>query len=390
MQILKDIQKALEIHPGFRFDAAAAQQQRDDDSTESYASKTTPEDHSSSSTGDDASDGSENEEADDNEDDEDGKELPRAGSGIPENHTSSVSRTVLWKSVQNVIGDIDPDYAIIAEENRGVIRPYSIMNESEYALDKASHTFGSKIGAGCMYSTSTIADSRISPPNNHQGMNGALKLGLESSTVYRLLNVYKRHVSIKYPIFFDHELDSLAERFLKPISAPSLISNDEIGRQGLKRKRSDDRVGVSINTSTCSEVPLGSVEHAIVLVILALGEAYGHNESGNHPQKGSSSDPVHFQSGYPSPEEMDHPLASSHSSAEKGVPQPLRTLAITPGLKYFTAATEIMGKHFGSNTLRYVQLIILESFYLGLLTRVLQCQAYLHEATRALRIISRR
>jgi hypothetical protein len=69
-------------------------------------------------------------------------------------------------------------YTIIAEENRSVLRPYSMEYGLEYALDKASHKLRCQIGAaGGM--CSLIADSRVSPLNNHQGMNGALKLGLE-------------------------------------------------------------------------------------------------------------------------------------------------------------------------------------------------------------------
>ncbi len=372
LQRLKDIEKALKIRP-------AAVQQWDDDFVAKDVLKTTPK-HSY------ASKWSENEEADDDEDDEGWEDLPRTGSRIPEHHTSPISRIGLWKSVKNVIGDIDPDYTLVAEENRGVLRPYSMGGESDCASDTASHTLGGQFGGGGM--RSLTADSRISLPNNHQGIKGALKLGLESSTVYRLLNIYKRHINIKCPLFFDYELDSLVEGFLKSINAASSMSKDEIGRQQLMRKRSDDRVRLSNNTSSCSEVPQGSAEHAIVLVILALGEVCGHKESVNFPQKGSSGGPIHFQRGYPSPEEIDYGLRPS--SAEEDVPQTARSLAVTPGLTYFTAATDIVGKHFGSNTLRYVQLNIVASFYLGQLTRVSQCQAYLHEATRALRVISRR
>jgi hypothetical protein len=176
---------------------------------------------------------------------------------------------------------------------------------------------------------------------------------------YHLLSIYKRHINVKYPIFFNYELDSLVKGFLKIMDAIS--SRNEIGRQRLKRKRSDG-VG-SINTFTYSEIPQGSVEHAIVLIILALGEFCSHKESVNFPQKGG---PVHFQHGYPSPEVI--PMVSGHSSVGGDVPHPLRSLAVTPGLTYFTAAIDIMRNHFGSNTLRYVQLNILASFYIGQLT----------------------
>lgn len=138
------------------------------------------------------------------------------------------------------------------------------------------------------------------------------------------------------------------------------------------------------------EVPQGSVDYAIVLIILALGEVYRPKESVNFSQRGSSGDPVHLQSSHPSSEGRDQPMASGHSSAEEDIPPTLRSLAVNPELARFTAATDIMRKHFGSNTLRYIRLKILASFNLGQLTQVSQCQAYLHETTRAIQVISRR
>lgn len=342
LQSLRDLEMRLgEVHPDFWLDVAPAQQQGGDDFMDRDVLRPTPKYRSSSFSSKEPNN-------------KDRREFFRTGLGIPTDHTSSVSKTFLWQSCRNFLGNIDPNYPTKAEGKRDVLRPYS--------------------------------NSQVSPPSYHQGMNGALKLGLNSNAVNRLLNIYKRHINDNYPIFSNYELNSLVKGFLKSIDAISPTSEDEIGSR--KRRRFEGRVEMSVNTFICYKVPQGSVEYAIVLVTLALGEVCGQSEIVH--QKGSSNSPADFHNGYPSPSDICQPKASIHNPVNENAPQTTSSVAVTPGLAYFTAAIDIMKNHFGTNTLGYVRLQILASLYLGQLTRVSECHAYLHEAIRVLQVISRR
>jgi len=243
--------------------------------------------------------------------------LPRIGYEFAHNHTAAATRIFRWNSVRKFIADVDSTYATRVEVNRDVL-------------------------LGGMYSASSIADVRISPLNNDQGMSPPPKSIPGSSTAYRLVSDYKWHINLKYPVLFDSELDPMVEEFLQ-----------------LQRKRTAMRGRVS-------EAPYRSVEHAMVLVIFALGRICKHREDENALQQAS-----------PGP-----------SSAEEDVSQ--ASQAATPGLTFFHEATDIMAKHFGSNNLAYVRLNILACLYLGQLGRVSQGQVYLHEATRALKVMVER
>jgi hypothetical protein len=77
-------------------------------------------------------------------------------------------------------------------------------------------------------------------------------------------------------------------------------------------------------------------------------------------------------------------FVDEHSSREP------RNMDVTPGLEYFAAATDILGKHAGGNSLCHVQVSILASIYHGQRAQDSQRHAYLHEAARALQVILRR
>ena len=187
-----------------------------------------------------------------------------------------------------------------------------------------------------------------------------------AGTASRLANHYMEYINIEYPILTPTQLELLIQDFMRTRDISNTTPEPNYFEPaGLKRKRS------------ALESPQSSIERALVLLILALGKKFD-----DAPPECESlpSGSATFRYGYPSPENEKPWIGAC-------LDQPS---LYEPGLKYFAAATDIIGRHAGGNSLCHVQVYILASIYHGQRAQYSQRHNYLLEAARALHVFLQR
>jgi hypothetical protein len=260
-------------------------------------------------------------------------------------------------------------------------------------------------------------------------------LDFDQAKVHKYVEAYKKHIQNMHLLIPPRDLDAIIYTFLDEVSSnpggtrkhrqvaaftnrqrptPPSFEHDK------KRKRSHIPNGVEPGPASKRVKPQRSVRHALVLLVLALGkiclwrdrklpdppekEAVNSGSplvrNGNitSPNHGSPPSSALFQSpgqaGLPSPKDQEQPGASRHSSVQaSGVQAPTSTASsappkknyeIIPGLEYFAYATDILGNHFGSYKLNYIQAHILACLYYGQLGRVVPSFRHIRFACSAI------
>jgi len=140
--------------------------------------------------------------------------------------------------------------------------------------------------------------------------------------------------------------------------------------------------------------PQRSINTAIVLLTLALGKMCEHKDKipdfvPNNDARNNPTRPQWINRLQPCSSQLSVPrvsLSSMDGSASAKYPYP-RNRDVILGLAYFALATDILGNHFGENSLPFVYACLLAGLYHGQLRRVLQSHAFIKEAGYALTIL---
>lgn len=397
-------------------------------------------------------------------DEEEGKEEPPgnpvqpAPPPFPHNHTTPAGRLLMWPAVRKLVKPLlDREhikyieiYPQRYEEDRGELPLFGRGEGStSRAVDRDStydHTdIPDDASVGDHPSPSGGTDwgpiGGLSPPVGYpadlraQGRSEGV-LDFEPTKVHLYVEHYKNYIQNMHPLIPPGDLDAMVYTFLEEVSSiPS--GNKKHGRVAAftnhqerpaqpsfehekKRKRSPIPNGVEPGPTPKRPKPQRSVQHALVLLVLALGKICmwrdrklpdppekevpnsgsplvrnGHITSPNHgspPSSALSQSPG--QAGLPSPKDQERPGASRRSSMQgSGVQAPTsaaspappkKNYEIIPGLEYFAYATDILGNHFGSYKLNYIQAHILACLYYGQLGRVVPSFRHIRFACSAI------
>lgn len=242
--------------------------------------------------------------------DEDDGEL-----SIPVEHTTAAHKLLLWPSIRRLLApkEIDEDYVMRLEEERGLIRVYgrgegddrsdyeraaasspSTTNSSSPNWEDDYHTQGASPngpwGTGLPAHTGTTSHR---PGGNVGGLDENGQLNTDPDVVRRLHRSYMQHIHILHPFLDESNLERKIERFIRIYSPPKKNVAGPFmppgnpgdgpgdGPRGAKRKRSLEALHVGLydmsrSPGSNSERPgprriERSIENAIILLVLALG-----------------------------------------------------------------------------------------------------------------------
>ncbi|KKA18870.1 clr-1 [Rasamsonia emersonii CBS 393.64] len=239
--------------------------------------------------------------------DEDDGEL-----SIPVEHTTAAHKLLLWPSIRRLLApkEIDEDYVMKLEEERGLIRVYgrgegddrsdyergaasspSTTNSSSPNWEEDYHTQGASPngpwGTGLPATTSSTTSHR--PREGVGGLDETGQLNTDPDVVRRLHRSYMQHIHILHPFLDESNLERKIERFIRIYSPPKKNvagpfmppGNPGDGPRGAKRKRSSEALhvgGYDMSRSPGSNSERAaprrierSIENAIILLVLALG-----------------------------------------------------------------------------------------------------------------------
>jgi hypothetical protein len=287
--------------------------------------------------------------------------LPEFGPVVPLYHTTAASWILSWKSIKDIVGE-----TILGDSFADTWTRDATLYSTQHGQTEVE----------------PIRDFNSSEPD------------LRSHTASRLINLYMDHFNVIHPILSPSRLKTLFMHFIKPSNSAKSTSkagNEEARR--LKRKRSVGEAEALNGALTGFKMPEPSIELALFLLVLALGKIYDRKEKPAHSfyeggeQPGGSAS---LRNSYPSPEQVDRSWADRHPSVGGNVPQKPGNMDIAPGLDYFAAATNIIGKIDDRDSQCYVQVQILASLYQKQLGLLSTSHAAIIEAARALQVILRR
>ncbi|KAH8695960.1 hypothetical protein BGW36DRAFT_427991 [Talaromyces proteolyticus] len=231
---------------------------------------------------------------------------------IPLEHTTAAHKLLSWPSIKRLLDDnIDPDYVMKGEENRGLIRLYGCGEGRDdyaeyYDLDQRKQT---SIGSPSTTSSSpSFSEDVCQPPfpswgvglpapparipersmENIGGLDASGYLNTQSETVKNLHHSFIHNIHLLHPFLDEEALRSKIDQFIQRYGNPkrSFVgqsSTNSIEARGAKRKRSLE--GVHVRSMDMSRSPSSSssvdrwqpqriersVENAIILLVLALG-----------------------------------------------------------------------------------------------------------------------
>jgi hypothetical protein len=370
--------------------------------------------------------------------DEDDDEL-----SIPVEHTTAAHKLLLWPSIKRLLAkDIDEDYVMKLEEERGLIRVYGRGegdDRSDY--DRASaaspsttnsspnweeeYTHGASPNAPWGVGLPITASYR--PREQAGGLDEFGQLNTEPEVVKRLHRSYIAHIHLLHPFLDETNLDRKVERFIKIYSPhkKSLvgqINHPAEAQRGAKRKRSSEALHVggydmsrsqgSNSEKTKPRRIERSIDNAIILLVLALGAIC---EWRDKPLPGPVKDhlsaptttsylnsvlsPAMSESALPtgaflSPEGGEPRKPAQHRPNSIGGPetseyaQP-KNMEVIPGLAYYAYATDILGNLQGGNGLYHVQAALLAGLYAGQLAHPFQSHGWISQSSRACQVLVR-
>lgn len=236
---------------------------------------------------------------------------------IPVEHSTAAHKLLSWPSIKRLLeSNIDMDYVMKGEENRGLIRIYGCgegqENDNDYYNDKKPSIGGSPMTASSSPSFDEEASHPSSPdwgtglpsvptyrpierlserPGEHYrgGLDAFGQLNTHPETVRDLHRNFMENIHILHPFLDEVILDNKISNFIKryggvkknPISHTGTGSTDF---RSAKRKRSSEAMHVSSvemsrspsSHSNYEKWPQPqrierSIDNAIILLVLALG-----------------------------------------------------------------------------------------------------------------------
>lgn len=363
---------------------------------------------------------------------------------FPADHTTPAGRLLKWPSIRDLVQPLlqshgenwIDSYPQRWEESRGqlplfgrgeasITRPvdrdvtydYVDIADDVSVGDHPSPSAGTDWGPiGGMSSPGgpLPADMR----SNVAGRDGVLEF--EEKKVWTYVENYKTHIQNMHPLIPPEDIYAMVLTFLKEVGATKSAARAKFASQqdgpmqptrdyDRKRKRSPGPNGMEPGPPNKRLRPQRSINHALVLLILALGKICGVRDrklpepvekdstAPNHGspivRNGHVTSPTHGsppssavsqspgQAGLPSPRDVERSAASRRSSVQAtgmqaptsaALPAPSKkNYEVIPGLEYFAYATDILGNQFGGYKLSHVQAHMLASLYYGQLGRVI-------------------
>jgi len=369
-----------------------------------------------------------------------------AGANFDEHTTAAHKLLYLWPSIHALVQSARPSSNYVVErEARGPLRLYG---QGEADESGASGAFGAaspahssasdevnELSPADAWGPATVLpfETKRSEPFTVGGLASDGRVDLNTHTINRLFESYKRHIHILHPFLDMTTLSRFIEKFAKlygsernaPLSPFIGVNGAGDGgiRTGLKRKRSEpcNNSGPSSGdgssySNTYRVMPERSLGHAIVYLVLALGKICEHREplpgplrednrvysmapplsqsasgiwnhsprhaklspSSPHGYNFDSTPPVTetFRAGRSRGASVDSP------SADKRAPLNVEKI---PGLAYYREACSILGDFADSNELGCAQARLLAGLYKGQLARVQESWSWIYDAARICR-----
>jgi hypothetical protein len=230
----------------------------------------------------------------------------------------------------------DESYVTDLEEEQGALRPFS---HGTSGPESTSADLTDEV-----YLNSYSQRDYISP-HNLGGLNPDRSLRIDCTTVKRLFDSCMKNIWVIYPIFDYERMKAQAENFMTGYSPCDVL--EETGYCGPPRRPIDH-----------------SPDNAIMLLVLALGKLYEHDDFIAYPLDSSPSN------------------SNVVSSAPRASSEPPMNVDIIPGLAYYTEAIHIISELGGKRSLAFAHACILAGLYMGTLGRVLQSWHWIHQATQ--------
>ncbi|KAI0172211.1 hypothetical protein GGR52DRAFT_580835 [Hypoxylon sp. FL1284] len=350
---------------------------------------------------------------------------------MPLNHTTMANLLLKWPSIYSmqlrgmlrVFGKGEGSNAGVRDANNATNRDHTMTEAGERYSDGASSMLTGEVWGQV---------GGLIPPHSNECKGGVWNNGkkpdFDPAKVWAYVQSFKDNILIMHPIIIPRELNAIVTIFLHDLSQPTDNSSTpasfakqnmkgytlpSVPKGGLKRKRSSSG-GEDIPNTHSSKIPMRlfrSVDHALVLLVLALGEICLYRDKIPDVVR----DPEAPSYGYPSmrndiltsPSQRSPPVVVSHylssglrSPEESGrgpvnqrllhrTPPDQRNMDVIPGLKYFALATDIIGSHLTGFELKHVWMHILAGLYYGQLGRVMESWSYISSACRTLQVILR-
>lgn len=321
-----------------------------------------------------------------------GRPVPLGQPAIPLDHTAPAFTLLKWKPIRKLVQNHlaseqitdEEEYPMQWEVRRGPLRLYGRGEGGDVISDSGSS----------LYSDTGVTSTAVC-----WGTIGGLTptLDFTDTTVWKYVQSYEDNIQNMHPLIQPPELYAMVKAFLD-VHRTAEPSNIKHTNATGKRKRpspvdTPDTLGsVSPVTSKPAHPVLErSIENALVLLVVALGKicCYKDKIPEAVPVRGPVTEgwdghPLSRQESPPSHTPMRSRRGSSWSGG--GALPSERNLDIIPGLDYFAIAADILGGQLAGATLRDVYAHILAGLYHGQLGRVVESQAYICQASRALQI----
>ncbi|CRG90473.1 Estradiol 17-beta-dehydrogenase 11 [Talaromyces islandicus] len=240
---------------------------------------------------------------------------------IPLNHTTAAHKLLSWPSIKRLLeSNIDMDYVMKGEENRGLIRVYGCGegqdDDSEWYDDRKQSIGGSPMtassspsfveeasqpsfpswGVGLPSVSSNQPAERLperSGDHHRGGLDASGQLNTHPDTVRDLHRNYMENIHILHPFLDEAVLDHKISNFIKKYGGVKRTPISQSGTgvsefRSAKRKRSSEAMHVS--SAEMSRSPSShsnfekyqqpqrierSIDNAIILLVLALGAICG-------------------------------------------------------------------------------------------------------------------
>lgn len=367
---------------------------------------------------------------------------------IPVEHTTAAHKLLLWPSIRQLLNaSYDPDYAMLLEEQRGLIIVDDEYDNSLTADDTSIPMPPPVLVDGCQRKSHQSVDrasytfdtTPFRKPDAEIDRSGLLRLDAE--TAWRYFRSYLDHMHKLHPFLWQQELEIKVHTFISCFcerSSPSSFGRDS-RCQGKKRKR-DDEVDIRhLSVEPGSESPqhlVGQhIENAIILFVFALGAISEHQAPLPDPKADGYRDQYiplltesvaaepclepdssisHSSSGVLDPRRTQFDMSPNFSNpcaqydqtcnsssnlnqnltgrkilAPRNDHGDVRNLAVIPGLALYGYASMILGSLRGGVGLQHVHAGLLASLYAGQLAHPFQSHSWICEAARACQVLIR-
>lgn len=342
-------------------------------------------------------------------------DLPQGEETMPERHSTQAHMLLQdWPAVQQCFDkDCPKDYPAVIEMNRGTLQLHGRGEGTGVpSADWNEYTVGSPAGSS---HSDEMPSHTSSPPQDSQVQ---AMPAFDEQTCKRLLHSYLTHMHPMQPFLVRSRIEKQVFKFVRrlnprphatnsPLPAPRLVDTESPGtyRPMKKRRTEDGAVDATNGFEQQQRRPDKTITHAIVLLVLALGEICENNELLPAPTRDRSgtSEPVPrsaYKESPATPMSVSSPHQPEYRYGQYKSPSGVlersqtgefkRNSETFPGLKYFTIAVEILGGVLAGTEIPHAQGFLLAALYLGQLGRVNESWSWIWNAGRVCRLLVRK